>query len=104
MINNSFSRILVTGSSGFIGQQVIENVKNHTFSTLSLRGVHLCDIKMTDIDVVLHLAGKAHDLKNISSENEYYEINYELTKQLFDKFLQSDAEKFILTALRKTGL
>lgn len=44
---------------------------------------------------MVHLAGKAHDLKKISNDKDYYEVNFELTKQLFDQFLQSDAQKFI---------
>lgn len=41
------------------------------------------------------MAGKAHDLKNVSNPNDYYEANFELTKQLFDSFLNSDASIFI---------
>lgn len=43
----------------------------------------------------IHLAGKAHDLKKTASNNEYYEINTELTKKLFDKFLKSESKIFI---------
>ena len=46
-------------------------------------------------DAIIHLAGKAHDLKGTSNDSEYYDVNYELTKQLYDQFLQSKAEKFI---------
>lgn len=43
----------------------------------------------------IHLAGKAHDLKNTSEEQEYFEVNTELTKKLFNQFLESDCEVFI---------
>jgi len=46
-------------------------------------------------DVVIHLAGKAHDLKNVSASYEYYKVNTELTKDIFDAFLASDAKVFI---------
>ena len=46
-------------------------------------------------DVILHLAGKAHDLKNTSNAEEYYIVNTELTKRVFDNFLESDAKVFI---------
>ena len=46
-------------------------------------------------NTVIHLAGKAHDLKNISNKDEYYEVNTELTKQIFDSFLTSDSSIFI---------
>ena len=50
---------------------------------------------MYEVDAVIHLAGKAHDTKNVSGEQEYYKVNYELTKQLYDLFLCSNATKFI---------
>jgi nucleoside-diphosphate-sugar epimerase len=46
-------------------------------------------------DVVIHLAGKAHDLKQTSNPEEYYQVNTELTKKVFDSFLASNAKVFI---------
>ena len=43
----------------------------------------------------IHLAGKAHDLKKTSEDAAYFEVNTELTKTLFDKFLASTCEVFI---------
>uniref|UniRef100_UPI0035C81247 NAD-dependent epimerase/dehydratase family protein n=1 Tax=Polaribacter sp. TaxID=1920175 RepID=UPI0035C81247 len=43
----------------------------------------------------IHLAGKAHDLKKTSEDAEYFEVNTELTKTLFDQFLKSNCEVFI---------
>ena len=43
----------------------------------------------------IHLAGKAHDLKRTSEAKDYFEVNTELTKRLFDQFLVSDCEVFI---------
>jgi nucleoside-diphosphate-sugar epimerase len=44
---------------------------------------------------MVHLAGKAHDLKKTSNDSEYFEVNYELTKKLYDQFLASDTQQFI---------
>jgi nucleoside-diphosphate-sugar epimerase len=44
---------------------------------------------------MVHLAGKAHDLKEISNGSDYFEVNYELTKKLYDQFLASDVQQFI---------
>lgn len=44
---------------------------------------------------MIHLTGKAHDLKNVSNPDEYYEVNTELTKKIFDAFLVSEARTFI---------
>ena len=42
---------------------------------------------LNEFDAFIHLAGKAHDLKNVSNKNEYYEVNTELTKKIFDVHL-----------------
>ena len=59
-----------------------------------------CYSKNSDIvikeQVVIHLAGKAHDLKKTLNANEYYEVNTELTKKVFDNFLESDSKIFII--------
>jgi nucleoside-diphosphate-sugar epimerase len=52
-------------------------------------------------DVIIHLAGKAHDLKKVSKSVDYYEANFELTKQLFDAFLLSDSKVFIFMSTVK---
>ena len=46
-------------------------------------------------DALVHLAGKAHDLKKSSNPDEYYLVNTELTKKVFDVFLASDAKVFV---------
>ena len=43
----------------------------------------------------IHLAGKAHDLKRTLEAKDYFKVNTELTKSLFDQFLISDCEVFI---------
>jgi nucleoside-diphosphate-sugar epimerase len=85
------SNIFVTGSSGFVGTSFLNFWKRDNVR-VSSRG------KESNIDgaeVVIHLAGKAHDLKNTSSLTEYYLVNTELTKKVFDAFLASDAKVFI---------
>ena len=52
-------------------------------------------------DAIIHLAGKAHDLKNVSNPLDYYEANFELTKQLFDSFLDSEVSTFIFMSTVK---
>ena len=43
----------------------------------------------------IHLAGKAHDLKNNTDATAYFTINTGLTIQLFDLFIKSKAATFI---------
>jgi nucleoside-diphosphate-sugar epimerase len=83
--------ILLTGSSGFVGSNFQKYFENKTILPL-YRGE---EISPRDVEVFLHLAGKAHDLKNTSSSHEYYEVNTELTKKVYHAFLASDAKVFI---------
>jgi len=89
--------ILVTGSTGFVGKNLLSFFKakpNIVLSTISLRNRQLEDFDK-NITQIIHLAAKAHDLKNVSDPSEYFEVNTALTQALFDKFLKSDATDFI---------
>lgn len=83
--------IFLTGSSGFVGKNIVscfgEQLPIKKFKRGSL-------INIQD-DIVIHLAGKAHDLKNVSSDGDYYIVNTDFTKQIFDSFIASDAKVFI---------
>jgi nucleoside-diphosphate-sugar epimerase len=62
----------------------------------------LCQYEF-EYDALIHLAGKAHDLKNTTEEEEYFKVNYELTKQLYDTFLQSNAKTFVFMSTVKAA-
>ena len=83
--------ILITGASGFVGTNLISALSSK-YSIETLMKDSSIEISQ---DVVLHLAGKAHDLKNISKPDDYYKLNTELTKKIFDKFLTSTSKVFI---------
>ena len=82
--------IFLTGSSGFVGVNLIEYFESSIF----LKYQRAAPIEINQ-DVVIHLAGKAHDLINTSTPDEYYQVNTELTRKIFDAFLVSDAKVFI---------
>ena len=84
-------KYFISGSSGFVGTAILDFFGEEKFNLLK-RG---SKIKIKHELVVFHLAGKAHDLKNISTPEEYYQVNTELTKKVFDAFLASDAKVFI---------
>jgi len=44
---------------------------------------------------VIHLAGKAHDTKNQTNAQVYFDINTGLTQKIYDWFRVSEAKKFI---------
>ena len=83
--------VFITGSSGFVGKSFLINFSDEK-SILWKRGN---EININSVLVVMHLAGKAHDLKKASNADEYYQVNTELTKKVFDAFLASDAKVFI---------
>lgn len=87
-------KIIITGASGFVGKNLSRHLKEnqHEVVEISLRNENWTLDKSSD--VVIHLAGKAHDTKNISKEIDYYLVNTELTKAVFDKFLNSGIRDF----------
>lgn len=87
--------IIITGASGFVGTNLSTYLKynHHAIDALSLRGDWLSKLDK-NADAIIHLAGKAHDLENVSDESEYFKINRDLTMQLFDVFLKSDIKDF----------
>lgn len=99
--------LLVTGSSGFVGANLGHYMKNkYRLLSLDLPEKHAklydefyiwerLDGIPDEIDTVIHLAGKAHDTKNRSNAQSYFDVNTGLTQKIFDWFLQSKAEQFI---------
>lgn len=90
-MRSNLNSIFITGSSGFLGTNIISYLKNNfRFNFYKKES----EIQIYE-DIVLHLAGKAHDLKSNIEYQEYYDVNTELTKNIYDSFLISDAEIFI---------
>lgn len=100
--------ILITGIHGFVGSNLVAALKEqHILYGLDIvapqkEGIvktyswkDLTDCGLEHIDAIIHLAGKAHDTKNQSQAQTYFDINIGLTQKIFDFFLQSSARKFI---------
>ena len=94
-------KIAITGSTGFVGTNLISYLKeNNEILPVNLRVCN--EIKFDSaIKVVIHLAGKAHDLKKNKDKDEYYKTNLDLTIKIFDAFLNSDAEILIFMSTVK---
>jgi nucleoside-diphosphate-sugar epimerase len=82
--------IFLTGSTGFVGKKILNFLSFYKFKNY-YRG----DSVYIKENVVINLAGKAHDLKNVLAPDEYYSVNTDLTKEVFNAFLASDAKVFI---------
>ena len=91
--------IYVTGITGFVGLNLLEALRTK-FNIIGISrnsDIENCipyedffSIKHKSAYGVIHLAGKAHDLKNRSDEKDYMDANYFLTKNLYDKALSNE--------------
>ncbi len=99
-------KILITGIHGFVGSNLTEALKEkYTLYGLDIITTPMDGVEkilywkdlndLPRVDAVIHLAGKAHDTKNKSLAQEYFEINTDLTQQIYNWFLSSDARKFL---------
>ena len=99
-------RIAISGSNGFVGQNILKHefFKN-TCTFISIKRSHFIEKKFLfqESDFVLHFAGIAHDIKNQSNSADYYLVNTEFTKDIFDAFLLSDAKVFIFLSSVKAA-
>jgi len=98
--------LLITGLNGFVGGNLVAKFKDHhTIYGLDIvapqkEGVYKTfDWNELDripaVEVIIHLAGLAHDVNNTKLEKDYYHVNTELTKTIFNFFLTSSAQTFI---------
>ena len=98
-------RILITGSSGFVGQNLRYYLeKKYASKALTRNELQIISADaINNYNSIIHLAGKAHDLKKTSNPEEYYQVNFELTKKMYDAFLNSNAKKFIFISSVKAA-
>jgi len=99
-------RIGITGSTGFVGENLIGYFERSRIKFFPLTREELYSGHYSKIghgDTVIHLAGKAHDLKKVSAPEKYFQVNFELTKKLYDAFLNSNASKFIFISSVKAS-
>ena len=88
--------ILISGAYGFVGSNLARflSEKGHRCYALDVaRGEvpyaafwtwdDLAQIPWNEIDAVVHLAGKAHDLKKVSDPESYFTVNVGLTEKLW---------------------
>ena len=105
--------ILISGIHGFVGSNFIRALKDKhtlygldivspakegvvtTFSWQDFEPTSFPFQTLPQFDAIIHLAGKAHDTKNQSAAQSYFDINTGLTQKIFDFFLESSAKKFI---------
>ena len=93
-------KILITGAYGFVGTNLCRYLvgKGHVCLALDIPKAKREDvpyasfwtwddlggIDWADVDAVVHLAGKAHDLRNVSDPKSYFDVNVGLTERIFN--------------------
>lgn len=109
-------KILITGVHGFVGTNLVKSLGakyeiygldiidqpkdylNKTYSWTDLENGLL-----PQVDVIIHLAGKAHDTKNRTESDVYFKVNTGLTQIIFDYFTKSETQKFIFFSTAKAA-
>lgn len=100
------NKIYITGVTGFVGLNLVNYFKKYSKEVVGVsrsrndltQTIDYSDFYSNDKTgalAVIHLAGKAHDLRNAIDVDSYFEINYELTKKVYDTFLSSKIDVFI---------
>ena len=110
-------RILLTGATGFIGKSLVNDLLNKGFNvSAALRNKQVVfpsvvrqfevgdfgidpdfSASLTEIDCVIHLAGKAHliDKAKALALDEFRKINTELTLDLAKQALSAGVKRFV---------
>ena len=93
-------KILITGVHGFVGSNLVQSLsKEHIIYGLDIISPTKEGVRYTfswdfldkedgipEVDAIIHLAGKAHDVKNKSAADVYFKVNRDLTIKIFDYF------------------
>ncbi len=86
-------KIGITGSTGYVGEHLSRFLKGSGNEIVPIYLRKSTEIPR-EIDALIHLAAKSEDTADIKAE-EYYEANVNLTKKVFQQFLESDSKDFI---------
>jgi UDP-glucose 4-epimerase len=112
--------VAITGSSGFIGERLVNALTNSASNLILLvRTINpsishkqiKCDLNNDNwssdcflgVDIVFHLAGCAHDTNNIKSEDYYRQINVDATLKIAKLASKNNVKKFVFVSSVKAG-
>ena len=93
--------VAYTGGSGFVGKRFISyNQQKWNLVPINLRQADLSQLNLDNIDAIVHLAGKAHQMTPIADQ-VYFDVNYTLTKQLVERAIECNVPHFIYISSTK---
>jgi nucleoside-diphosphate-sugar epimerase len=94
-------KIALTGTTGFVGKRLMEYNKDRFFiHPINIRNIAIAPLDLTGMDAIVHLAGKAHQMTPVEDQ-VYFEVNYELTKNLAEQAKKSGVEHFVYISSTK---
>jgi UDP-glucose 4-epimerase len=106
-MNIKGKRILVTGSSGFIGRNLVGELKRHNVEVITLTDPegHRIDVRdwrkiqeIRDIDIVYHLAAKTYVPFSFENPKAVYEVNVLGTLNILELCRLRDVEKIVFVS------
>lgn len=106
------TQYLISGISGFVGTNLKQWLlkQGHQVVGISRQSNAQDIIGWEDVfsqgstaRVWVHLAGKAHDVKGNADLEVYRKINFDLTRDFYNAFIQSDAEVFVFMSSVKAA-
>ena len=107
------TKILITGSTGFIGDSLSNCLENNNYELIKTSsksnnkknsiGVNLLhedlsDMFFKDVEIVIHLSGIAHKNKLFSFANDYENfktLNVDVPKKIYESSIKNGVKKFI---------
>lgn len=115
--------ILITGGNGFVGKELCKSLVNQGINVTSvvrstaaeMPGVNIIvrslsnqtdwqDI-LKDVDVIIHLAGRAHVMKEDEEDpyKAYAEVNVEATRHLAEQAVLNGVQRFVFVSTVKVN-
>lgn len=94
------SKLLITGSSGFIGKSFIKNSSEYLIKEVDLIKQNISDIDISGYTTVLHLAAIVHQLKGTPDE-EYFKINSNLAYDVAFRAKEQGVKHFVFMSTVK---
>lgn len=94
-------KLLITGSTGFVGSYFINKYKEkYDIKLFSFRNDNINTLNCINIDIVLHLSALVHQMGGASVE-EYQKVNVTQTLNLARKAKESGAKQFLFMSTVK---